>query len=446
MRVLCPIFNPPMFFRHNKDLQCLPKADLLCPQECFSFIAKSRKGPMTDTTAQKNKAGTAPKNSGASILYDESFRAIVFQILMIAGVALFVWFLVSNTLTNLETRNIKTGFSFVEQEAGFDINQNVIAYTPADTYGRALVVGLINTLIVAVVGIFFATILGTVIGVARLSTNWLVAKLASAYVEVVRNIPLLLQLFMWYGVFTTAFPPVREAWNPFGSTFVSNRGFHIPTVAWDTGFTVGAVAMAVAFVIWFVLVKRANKIQASTGQRPPSHLIGFGLFLILPVIAWAVMGAPWEVSAPTAGRFNIRGGVTITPELVALLFGLVFYTAGFIAEVVRSGILAVSKGQWEAGEALGLRRRRILNMIVLPQALRVIVPPTTNQYLNLTKNSSLAVAIGYPDLVSVANTTMNQTGQAIESIAMIMAAYLTVSLSISFFMNWYNKRIALVER
>ncbi|MEO0393575.1 MAG: amino acid ABC transporter permease [Pseudomonadota bacterium] len=407
---------------------------------------------MTDTPAKKYdvdqdaKPRVTQPGSMGSIIYDESFRAIIFQVLMVVGVIAFVWFLVNNTVTNLETRNINTGFDFVEQESGFEINQNVIEYSPESTYGRALAVGLINTLIIAVLGIFFATIIGTVVGVARLSTNWLVAKLASAYVEVVRNIPLLLQLFMWYGVFTTAFPPVREAWNPFGSTFISNRGFHIPTVAWDTGFTIGAVALAVALVIWFVLVKRAGKVQAETGQRPPSHIIGFGLFLILPVIAWAVMGAPWEVSSPTAGRFNIRGGLTITPELVALLFGLVFYTAGFIAEVVRSGILAVSKGQWEAGEALGLRRRRILNMIVLPQALRVIVPPTTNQYLNLTKNSSLAVAIGYPDLVSVANTTMNQTGQAIESIAMIMAAYLTVSLSISFFMNWYNKRIALVER
>jgi general L-amino acid transport system permease protein len=256
----------------------------------------------------------------------------------------------------------------------------------------------------------------------------------------------LLQLFMWYGIFTTAFPPIREAWNPVGSTYISNRGFHIPVVEWGDPFNAAVVAIILAIVIWIGLVKRANKVQAATGRRPPSHIIGFVTLLILPVLTWAALGAPWVVDAPIAGRFNINGGVTVTPELVALLFGLTFYTAGFIAEVVRSGILAVSKGQWEAGEALGLRRKRILSMIVLPQALRVIVPPTTNQYLNLTKNSSLAVAIGYPDLVSVANTTMNQTGQAIESIAMIMAAYLTVSLSISAFMNWYNKRIALVER
>ncbi|MEM6902708.1 MAG: amino acid ABC transporter permease [Pseudomonadota bacterium] len=407
---------------------------------------------MTDITNQQPEAVPDPRQASpkkapsTSLIHDEGFRNIAFQVIMIAAVIFAGVYLVNNTLYNLETRNIQTGFGFVEQESGFDINQNLIEYSPASTYGTALVVGLINTLIVAVLGIFFATIIGTIIGVARLSTNWLIAKIASAYVEVVRNIPLLLQLFMWYGVFTTAFPPVRQAWNPVGSMFVSNRGFHIPTVAWADAFTFAAVAIVVAIIAWVGLVQRAKKVQAATGKRPPSHLIGFGLLVILPIIVWAFGGAPWVVDAPELGRFNISGGVTITPELVALLFGLVFYTAGFIAEVVRSGILAVSKGQWEAGEAVGLSRGRILSLIVLPQALRVIVPPTTNQYLNLTKNSSLAVAIGYPDLVSVANTTMNQTGQAIESIALIMAAYLTVSLSISAFMNWYNKRIALVER
>ncbi|MBV6632477.1 MAG: amino acid ABC transporter permease [Alphaproteobacteria bacterium] len=407
---------------------------------------------MTDITNQKPEAVPDPRQTSAkkapstSFIYDEGFRNIAFQVIMIAAVIFAGFYLVNNTLYNLETRNIKTGFEFVDQESGFDINQNIIEYSPASTYGTALVVGLINTLIVAVLGIFFATIIGTIVGVSRLSTNWLIAKIASTYVEVVRNIPLLLQLFMWYGVFTTAFPPVREAWNPVGSMYVSNRGFHIPVVEWADPFTMGAIAVVVAIIAWVFLVQRAKKVQAATGKRPASHLIGFGLLIALPVLAWAAGGAPWDVDAPALGRFNIRGGLTITPELVALLFGLVFYTAGFIAEVVRSGILAVSKGQWEAGEALGLSRRRILNLIVLPQALRVIVPPTTNQYLNLTKNSSLAVAIGYPDLVSVANTTMNQTGQAIESIALIMAAYLTVSLSISAFMNWYNKRIALVER
>lgn len=407
---------------------------------------------MTDVTNQQPEAVPDPRHSSpkkapsTSLIHDESFWNMAFQVIMIAAVIFAGVYLVNNTLYNLETRNIQTGFGFLEQESGFDINQNLVEYSPASTYGTALVVGLINTLIVAVLGIFFATIIGTVIGVARLSTNWLIAKIASAYVEVVRNIPLLLQLFMWYGVFTTAFPPVREAWNPIGSMYVSNRGFHIPVVEWADPFTMGAVALGVAVIAWIGLVQRAKKVQATTGQRPPSHIIGLSLVVAFPIIAWAVGGAPWDVDAPSLGRFNIRGGLTITPELVALLVGLVFYTAGFIAEVVRSGILAVSKGQWEAGEALGLSRRRILSLIVLPQALRVIVPPTTNQYLNLTKNSSLAVAIGYPDLVSVANTTMNQTGQAIESIALIMAAYLTVSLSISAFMNWYNKRIALVER
>ncbi len=408
---------------------------------------------MTDTTTPQ-KHDTVPEErpsmtqpgSMNSIIHDESFRAIAFQVIMIGAVLLFGLYLFNNTLTNLESRNIQTGFGFLSQESGFDINQNLIEYSPASTYGRALVVGLLNTLLVAALGIVFATIIGTIVGVARLSTNWLIRKLASAYVETVRNIPLLLQLFVWYGIITETFPAVRNAWNPVGSLFISQRGFHVPVVEWSTPFNWAAIAVVAAIAIWIGLVKRANKVQAQTGKRPPSHLIGLAVLILLPVIVWGAGGAPWVVDAPAAGRFNINGGLTITPELVALLLGLTFYTAGFIAEVVRSGILAVSKGQWEAGEALGLPRRRILNLIVLPQALRVIVPLTTNQYLNLTKNSSLAVAIGYPDLVSAANTSMNQNGQAIENIALIMAAYLTVSLSISTFMNWYNKRIALVER
>jgi len=407
----------------------------------MSEINTNKPGELTAEKTVMTQPG-----SRDSLIHDESFRAIAFQVIVIGLVVLFGVYLLNNTLHNLEVRKINTGFGFVEQEAGFDINQNLIEFSPADTYGRALVVGLLNTLLVAALGIVFATIIGTIVGVARLSANWLIRKLASGYVESVRNVPLLLQLFIWYGIFTTAFPAVRDAWNPIGTLYISQRGFHIPVVEWGPAFTAALVAVPVAIAIWVGLVKRATKVQNATGKRPPSHLPGLIILLGLPIAVWAIGGAPWTVDTPVAGRFNINGGITITPELTALLAGLTFYTAGFIAEVVRSGILAVSKGQWEAGEALGLSRRRILNLIVLPQALRVIVPPTTNQYLNLTKNSSLAVAIGYPDLVSAANTTMNQTGQAIENIALIMAAYLTVSLAISGFMNWYNTRIALVER
>ncbi|MDM9561175.1 MULTISPECIES: amino acid ABC transporter permease [Bordetella] len=395
------------------------------------------------TTNNQQVPVSAPKRSLS--WNDPGVRAVVYQVVALALVALAVWFLVSNTLNNLAVRNISTGFDFIGREAGFAIGETPIAYSPADTYGRAIWVGLLNTLRAAVLGIVLATILGTLIGVGRLSKNWLMAKVCSIYVEIMRNVPLLLQLFFWYALITENMPGPRQALNPLPGVFISNRGLKVPGLEGGSLDWILA-GLALAIVGTIVAAHWGKKRQEATGRVFPLGRAALGLFIVLPVLGWLVGGASLTLDMPELKGFNFAGGLTLSPEFAALLAGLVIYTSAFIAEVVRSGIQAVNQGQWEAAGSLGLRRSRILRLVVLPQALRVIIPPMTSQYLNLTKNSSLAVAIGYPDIVSVVNTTMNQTGQAIEGILIIMAAYLTVSLSISVFMNWYNKRIALVER
>jgi len=376
---------------------------------------------------------------------DPGTRSILYQILALLAVGGAAWFLIHNTLSNLSARNISTGFDFLSKEAGFAIGESLIEYSPANTYGRAITVGLLNTLRVALIGIVLATILGTLIGIARLSSNWLIRKISSIYVEVMRNVPLLLQLFFWYAILSETLPGPRQALHPLPGVFVSNRGIQMPAVHGE-GLLWLAIGVLVAILLMIVMAKWARKNQEKTGQIFPMIRWSLVLLLVVPTGLWLFSGTSMTVDVPELKGFNFAGGMNLSPEFAALLIGLVIYTAAFIAEVVRSGIQAVNRGQWEAAEALGLKRGQILRLIVLPQALRVIIPPMTSQYLNITKNSSLAVAIGYPDIVSVINTTLNQTGQAIEGIMMIMAAYLTVSLSISVFMNWYNKRIALVER
>lgn len=377
---------------------------------------------------------------------DPDVRAIVYQVVALAAVAAIGWFLVSNTLANLESRRIASGFGFLGYEAGFAIGESPIEYGPQNTYARAILVGLLNTVRVAVIGIILATIIGTVVGIARLSKNWLIAKLAGGYVEVVRNIPLLLQLFFWYAVITENMPGPRQALSPFPGVFISTRGIKLPAPTDHVAFDLAAGFFLIAIVLAILISNWARRRQNATGMPFPVWRTGIALVVGLPILGWLVGGAPFELDVPKLQGFNFVGGATLTPEFAALLAGLVIYTAGFIAEVVRSGIQAVSHGQWEAAQALGLKPDQVLRLVVLPQALRVIIPPMTSQYLNLTKNSSLAVAIGYPDIVSVANTTLNQTGQAIEGILIIMAVYLSISLSISMFMNWYNRHIALVER
>jgi general L-amino acid transport system permease protein len=377
---------------------------------------------------------------------DPKIRAIAIQVVFVAVLVAFFWFLAHNTIVNLRRQNIATGFGFLDREAAFGIGESLIPYSPADSYGRAFIVGLLNTLYVSAIGIVLATILGTVIGLARLSSNWLVAKLAAIYVETFRNIPILLQLLFWWALLRGSAPSPRDAWELLPGVFISNRGITFPVPFAEPAYWWMAVASAAGIVITVVVRRWAKRRQEQTGQQFPTGWTALGLVLGLPALVFIAFGMPLRLDVPALRGFNFAGGTAVSPEFGALLIGLVVYTASFIAEIVRAGILAVSWGQSEAAMALGLRSGQRMRLVVLPQALRVIVPPMTSEYLSLTKNSSLAVAIGYPDLVSIANTTMNQTGQAVEGIAMIMAVYLAISLLISLFMNLYNRAVALVER
>jgi general L-amino acid transport system permease protein len=391
-------------------------------------------------------ARAAPKRRMRLSWSDPVFRSIVWQVVILGVVALVLWYLVSNTTQNLDARHIATGFAFLNRTAGIPIGEHLIDYNPAvNTYGTALVIGILNTLKVAVIGIVLATILGTVIGIGRLSKNWLLAKITAFYVETLRDIPVLLQLLFWYTVLQ-GLPAPRQALHIGQYVFLTNRGMKVPLLDWQPAHTwalAAFIAGAIGTAMWN---RRARRQQDATGVRPTVWPVAVALLIGLPLIVWAVLGAPFMLDVPALHGFNFQGGGTISPEYFALLVGLVTYTASYIAEIVRSGIQAIPQGQWEAAGALGLRPGAVLRHIILPQAMRVIIPPMTSQYLNLTKNSSLAVAIGYQDIVSVAYTTLNQTGQSIEGIAIIMAVYLTISLSISMFMNWYNAHIALVER
>jgi general L-amino acid transport system permease protein len=368
------------------------------------------------------------------------------QVLLGAAVAALVGWLTANVLDNLARGSITTGFGFLSRPANFEIGECVISCSAADSYARAFLVGLLNTLKVGVAGVVLATVLGTLIGVARLSSNWLAARLAAAYVEAVRNVPLLLQLFLWYAVITESLPGPRQALAPLPGVFLSNRGLMLPVPVSDPAWPAAALALVAALVVMVGVRRCVRRHDAATCGRfrfsVPLPVAG-GLVLGLPLLAWLAFGAPTAMDVPHLAGFNFRGGVTLSPELLTLLLGLVIYTAAFIAEIVRSGILAVDRGQTEAARALGLSPGLTLRLVVLPQALRLIVPPLTSQYLNLLKNSSLAVAIGYPDVVSVLDTTINQTGQAIEGVSMIMGVFLVISLSLSALMNWYNARLRL---
>jgi general L-amino acid transport system permease protein len=373
-------------------------------------------------------------------------RAILFQFMTFVIVGLLAYYLVSNTLINLKKQNIATGFSFFHKESSFEVGESLIPYSAADTYARALLVGALNTIKVAFVGVIITIILGTFIGVARLSSNWLLSKLAAIYIEVMQDIPILLQLFFWYAIFYETLPSPEQALSPGAGIYMSNRGVAFTIPEGHPAHKYMLLAFVAACMIVYLIRRWARKRQERTGQFFPTFRVGIAIVLVLPFITWLGFGAPTQMDVPKLVGFNFEGGLTVSPEFIALLMGLVLYTAAFVAEVVRAGIQSVSKGQREAAMAIGLRPALVLNLVILPQALRVIVPPLTSQMLNLTKNSSLAVAIGYPDFVSVANTTINQTGQSIEGVALIMAVYLFFSLSTSAFMNWYNKRVALVER
>ena len=378
--------------------------------------------------------------------YDPGKRSILYQIVTMIMVGLLGYYLLSNTLQNLERQNIATGMGFLQKESSFEIGESLISYSAADKYARALVVGVLNTLLVSFIGIILTVALGTFIGIARLSSNWLVSRFAAIYIEVFQDIPILLQLFFWYALFYEILPSPRQALNLMAGVFLSNRGLIFAVPGSHPAHKYMAAAFVIGCICVYFLRRWAKHRQDQTGRSFPVFLASISILIGLPVVVWLLSGAPHEMNVPSLQGFNFEGGVNVSPEFTALLLGLVLYTAAFVAEVVRAGIQSVSRGQTEAARSLGLKPGRVLNLVILPQALRVIIPPLTSQMLNLTKNSSLAVAIGYPDFVSVAGTTINQTGQAIEGVAMMMLVYLFFSLLTSAYMNWYNKRIALVER
>ena len=394
-------------------------------------------------------AVTAAPPAKPPIWNDPVWRAIFFQILVIGGVVLFSIFLVRNTLHNLETRGISSGFGFLTKTAGFSIGETHFGfdYTEENSYLKTFTVGVANTIWVSMWGVIFATILGFIIGVLRLSTNWVVARLAMVYIETLRNIPLLLQIFFWYFLVLHNLPGPRGSHSLGESFFLNNRGLAYPSTIPEDGFWVVGVAIVMAIVGAIFLVRWAKERQDRTGEQFPAYWASAGLIIGLPLLVFLIMGTPMHLEYPALKGFNFTGGAVMSPEFVSLLLALSMYTATFIGEIVRAGIQAVSHGQTEAAYSVGLRRGPTLRLVIIPQALRVIIPPLTSQYLNLTKNSSLAAAIAYPDLVLVfAGTTLMQTGQAVEIIAMTMAVYLILSLLISTFMNWYNEKMALVER
>lgn len=376
----------------------------------------------------------------------QAFRGLVYQILAILVLVLAVGYLMSNTFANMRARGIQSGFDFFLQPAGFGIGESLIEFDSSQSYLMAYVIGLTNTLRVALVGLVLATLLGTLIGIGRLTKNTLVKSLCASYVEVTRNIPLLLQLFMWYFAMTELLPPIESPLKPLAGVFFSKNGLQYPLPVWEPGHWGTLFGLCVGIGAWKFWSHHVKQHFETTGHTKPSFLPGLGLFVLFGVIGWLIGGAPSEIDIPEVTEINVVGGGSVTPEYLTLLVGLTVYTSGYIAEVVRAGIQSVSFGQHEAAVALGLKRTQELRLIQLPQAMRVIIPPLTSQYLNLIKNSSLAVAVGYPDLVSISSTALNQTGRAIECIALVMLIYLSLSLLTSALMNIYNRRVRIKDR
>ena len=386
-----------------------------------------------------------PSLSTGQFFYSQAVRGVFFQVLLGLAVVFCGYYLYANVTENLDRQGIATGFRFMSEESGFDIGESIIAYDSENTYGRALLVGIFNTLLVAACGIVLATILGVVMGIARVSQNWFAAKFSSAYVEVVRNVPVVLHVIFW-AAFLRNLPGPKQSWAPFEGLYLNNRGLIFATPVPHTVYTWVGIALIIAVVAAFLFARWARIRRENTGKFFPTLWPIVGILVGLPLITWIAGGAPLTWDVPIFRGFNFQGGASLTPEFVGLLIGITVYTAAFIAEIVRAGIQSVASGQIEAARSLGLRPGWIMRYVTLPQALRVIVPPTTSQYLSLTKNSSLGVLIGYPDLVNVGNTTLNQTGQAVEAIAIMMLVYLIISLTISTIMNIYNRSIVLTER
>ncbi|QKE27742.1 amino acid ABC transporter, permease protein [Arcobacter acticola] len=374
-------------------------------------------------------------------------RAIIYQVIAILVIAVFTYFILDNMFTNIENRGINTGFGFLNSEAGFGIIQSLISYTESDSYYRVFIIGILNTLLVSVISIFFATIIGLLIGIGRLSKNYMISKLSLIYVETFRNIPILLQILFWYNVVLAALPGPRQSLSYLDAFFLNNRGLYIPRPILESGFISVIIAFFIAIAGIFYLTKWAKKRHDDTGEEFPVFWVSLAILIAGPTLVYFLNGTPASLEYAELKGFNFVGGWTLTPEFLALAFALSIYPATYIAEAVRAGIEAVPKGQKEAASALGLKESVILKKVVLPQALRVIIPPVINQYLNLMKNSSLATAIGYPELVTLfAGTALNQVGQAIEIILMTMAVYLAISISISIVMNIINAKMQIKER
>ena len=377
----------------------------------------------------------------------EESRAVVMQILVIFAVFGSFGWLISNLVTNFAALNKNFGFDFLSQPAGYDINQTLIEYTNRSSHFRAALVGLLNTFMVAIFGIILATIMGVILGIIRLSNNWLARNVTYWYIEFTRNVPILLYVLLWHGIIINTLPHPKKAMSLGDVSFLTNRGFYVPEPIAEVGISALylAIVAAIVFVVFFT--RYAKKLQSETGRQLPVFWVNLGVLIIVPLIAFLAAGSPISFEYPVLKGFNFKGGMHLLPEFVALTFALAIYTAAFIAENVRAGILAIHKGQREAAEALGLRPGRVMSLVILPQARRVIIPPLTSQYLNLTKNSSLAIAIGYMDLVAtLGGITLNQTGREIETMLMVMGMYLAISLAISMGMNWYNSSVKLVDR
>lgn len=375
----------------------------------------------------------------------QAFRGLVYQVLALLVIGLSVWYLAHNTAVNMKARGIQSGFDFLTSAAGFDIGESLFPFDSGESYWRAFLIGVSNTLRVAILGIVLTTILGTLVGVGRFSRNVLVRGLCQAYVEVFRNIPIYVQLLMWYLLFTEVLPAANEPLR-LGPLFLSKGGLNFPIPVWAAGHMSAGFGLVTGLLAAWAWRSHARKQFELTGQPRSLVLAPMGIVIAAAVVGWLIGGAPTAMDMPALGEFAVEHGGSLTPEFMTLLVGLTMYTAAFVSEVVRGGIQSVAAGQAEAAAALGLSRGQSMRLVQLPQALRVIIPPMTNQYLNLTKNSSLAVAVGYPDVVSIANTAINQTGRAVECIAVIMLVYLCTSLLTSLLMNWYNRRAAIKER
>lgn len=397
------------------------------------------------TKAIPSRSGSPPARRLKDLVYSEAVRTVIYQAALAVGIALVGLYLYQNVVENLSRQNIATGFGFLDQVSQFEIGETLIDYSSRDSYGRALMVGLMNTLSVSAAGIVLATVLGFAVGIMRVSSNWLLQRIALVYVEIVRNIPVILQVIFWAAVIRNL-PAPRQALDLWGLGFLSNRGLNVVVPAVHPAHGWMLAGLAVAIILAVAGAHLARKYREATGRHIDMLWPSVALVLGLPLLVWLAFGAPGDLSMPERKGFNYVGGATVSPEFVALMAGIALYSSGFIAEIVRAGIQATPRGQIEAARSIALRPRFVLRYVVLPQALRVIVPPLTSQYVSLIKNSSIAVVIGYPDLVNIGNTVMNQTGQAVEAIAVMMTVYLAVSLVTSLAMNFYNRLVAIKER